>query len=235
MSEPGCTHETWDDGFLSGSDPAVSAARELLRAPHPVLPDADVERIAAQLTLAVTSQTPARWIPWRHVQRWAVAAVLVLISMALLMTWMAADSLPGEVLYSVKRGAESVRLVVANDAAAVDLHLAYAERRLDEFETLLADETLDLGALDAATGELDAALGMMESGQDAARAFDLSVRAVRLAESAGARRADDGAVLDALARRIQHATALGVQSQQLNGFVAAPVIHAADTGLYLPE
>lgn len=245
MSDSFDPRDGWDEsGAIPEDDPALSAAWQLVRGPHPVLADEAVERIEARLAqaLAGSQPVPAQRTRGQRVRRWMAAAVLLLVGAALLVMWLAADALPGETLYPVKRGVEDVRLALAGDETAVDLHLTFAERRLDEFADLLARGSVDLDTLDDGIDDLDAALDLLDtegrSGPQAARLLDVSVHAVGLAEAAGARAVEDRAVLAALSQRIDTATAVGVAARQLDGFEAAPApyfaAYASDTALYIP-
>lgn len=75
---------------------------------------------------------------------WARVAVSVLMAVILLSmlaggtVYAAQDSLPGEVLYSVKRVSEDARLLIARDSVAkVDLSMEFAQIRLEEMSRLV--------------------------------------------------------------------------------------------------
>lgn len=90
---------------------------------------------------------------WRSTALTAAAAATVVLFLATGVTFASANALPGELLYPVKRTVEEARLWLASDEAAMGLHLAYADRRLQEAQvapdsagTLLADFTREVTA-----------------------------------------------------------------------------------------
>lgn len=90
------------------------------------------------LTEEASPKTQRRWFRL-GVPRWATAAAAVLlvaiVAGGTLTT--SASSLPGDALYPVKTAAEGVRLTLARDPDAVaDLHLEFAQRRLEETRAL---------------------------------------------------------------------------------------------------
>lgn len=98
--------------------------------------------------------------------RYAVAACLVI---ALVLTSAGAarasdDSVPGDVLYPLKRLIEQVRLSLVSTENEPDLRLELAERRLDEFETLLEHNKVDLNVLEDASTHLDRAMQLADEG-----------------------------------------------------------------------
>jgi hypothetical protein len=102
---------------------------------------------AAEIKAATSrKERPLRWPFWSRsargrVRRLALALSLV-IALALAGTWTVsafASSLPGEALYPLKLVAEKTRLrATFRHEARARLHLAFAERRLGEMQTLLA-------------------------------------------------------------------------------------------------
>lgn len=196
------------DGRVSaspGNDPRVRAAGELARGPHPALDDDSVARIEAQLRAAahlLYAEHPAldeaavkhgearvaahsRLLRTAAVSRgWVrglarIAAVLAVLIVALYGTVTAsADSLPGDVLYPVKRLVERGEIALASDNEALVLRLEFADRRLDEFERLLARGDVQPAVLDSAVDELEAALALVEQGTGSAEMVARDVRAL---------------------------------------------------------
>lgn len=82
----------------------------------------------------------------------------LMITLAVASTWAvsaSASSLPGKALYPVKLAAEKVRLVITfRREARAWLHLAFAERRLEEIQTLSQEaQAVQEGLLDALVAE----------------------------------------------------------------------------------
>ncbi len=70
-----------------------------------------------------------------------------------------ADSLPGEVLYPVKRAGESAQLFFASPADRAALHTAFAQHRLNEIAALAGRGSMDAETLAALTTEVAAETG----------------------------------------------------------------------------
>jgi hypothetical protein len=93
---------------------------------------------ASQRTIAAPRLAPTR--PRRRILRPAfalasLALVLVLLASGVGVVNASAESLPGDVLYTVKRGFEEVRLALTlNSAADQQLLLEMADKRLEEIE-----------------------------------------------------------------------------------------------------
>ncbi len=83
-----------------------------------------------------------RWRVFRPLAKsWAVAmiAVMVLVFGGWTTTTAAAGSVPGEVLYPVKKAQERFRLVVSfSDRGKAELHAKFAQKRIQEIEKLAA-------------------------------------------------------------------------------------------------
>jgi hypothetical protein len=62
----------------------------------------------------------------------AAAAATVALFLLSGATYASARAMPGEMLYPIKRGVESARLILADGAGAAGLHVQYADRRLSE-------------------------------------------------------------------------------------------------------
>ena len=129
----------------------LRAAQRLRTAPRPTLSAATTQAQEARLRAALQAQRPRQparrrsaWV-WprltisQPVLRWAMALVLVA---ALLMgstgvVAAAAESLPGELLYPVKRTTETVRVSLTPLAGRAKLHLALARERAEELEAVV--------------------------------------------------------------------------------------------------
>lgn len=100
-----------------------------------------------------------RWPP-RWSTRWAYVLASLLLTVGLVVSSFgvaqaAASSLPGDSLYSVKRGIEKAQLALSlTPAGDLELLSGFADKRIEEIETLLAA---------GRGGDLDIALGEYES------------------------------------------------------------------------
>ena len=102
---------------------------------------------------------------WRHTV-W-VRVVAIALAVCLLLTgstagtvYAAQHSLPGDVIYPVKTGIESLRLAFAPDAATrTDLNMQFAQRRLEEMNQVAhVNQQSTQTALEGYTGNVDAAI-----------------------------------------------------------------------------
>jgi uncharacterized membrane protein YgcG len=145
------------------------AAAELTSAEHPQLSDAMRERMRAKMLQAMPQAVSAEVKPQKAILRpqfkvnaWAArvaAVVLVLLFVGLATPPALASSLPGDALYPVKRGLETVELAFAGDfLGQANAHLNLSERRLDESEKLLAKERFDSNVMNDALGSLEVAI-----------------------------------------------------------------------------
>jgi len=118
------------------------------------------------------SERTSPWTNWfkSSVRRWVtVAATIVLIFIIASAGTIAAsaNSLPGELLYSVKHATEQARLALAfSDLSKADLHLNYAERRAVEMSTLI--EYGNITSVEETAAKMEEHL--VASGQFAAKA-----------------------------------------------------------------
>ena len=156
-----------------GDDPLVEAARQLALGPEVRLSDAALDRIEARLRqrtaaihrpVARPIQRPVARRSWVPVLRYAAAALLVVILAMTGVTGASASSVPGDELYPVKRAVEDVRLALAPAGSEPGLHADFAERRLDEFQTLLDRREFYPRALEEASDEMDRALDLLAGG-----------------------------------------------------------------------
>jgi len=121
----------------AGSDElrAFQAQDELLKnLPAPALSSAAIGRI-----LQATTQAPAKPRLWARCWVWSAAAVVLVLAIMLSGTgYAAAQSLPGETLYPIKRGYEQVRLrLMLNPAARLRYQGELGAVRRAEVQRLL--------------------------------------------------------------------------------------------------
>lgn len=153
-------------------DPLVQAARRLAATPPPALPPDAVDRIEARLHARLAELTPpARpQVAWHRaggrLLRLAVAACLIFLIVGAFGTARAAaDSLPGDALYPVKRAIESGRLALVPQGDEAGLRVEFAQRRVDEFRRLFAQGTVYPQALEEATDQIGRALRLVGTGE----------------------------------------------------------------------
>jgi hypothetical protein len=124
--------------------------------------------------------------------RWAAIATTVLLAIGVAgagTVAAAAGSLPGDALYPIKRWSESVAVQFADERVQAQLHLEWAQRRLDEFQTLAVRGVVDVTLLDAVAAGMDTAIVasdvLDESSRVAAltRAADLHAVAIEVVSS----------------------------------------------------
>lgn len=153
-------------------DPLVQAARRLAQGPDVHLTAAAQARIEARLRAQVATRPihPPQSRPaprLRHLlPALRVAAVLAVMLLVGLfgVAQAAADSLPGDRLYPVKRALEDARLALVSAQSEPALRVDVAGRRLDEFERLLARRQVYPPVLFAASEHLTRALDLLGSG-----------------------------------------------------------------------
>jgi len=129
---------------------------------------------------------PFRSRPARGRLRRLVLALSLVIALVLASTWTlsaSASSLPGEALYPLKLAAEKVRLfATVRHEARARLHLAFAERRLGEMQTLLAqNRSVEEGLVDDLVTEAGLAVQEIE-GVDANRRMEIGAKLLALTE-----------------------------------------------------
>jgi hypothetical protein len=210
-----------------GEDRTIRAAVRVARDAPPVLKQEAVLRIQAQMLAHAQRHRPAHRVSRRAlwpVLRWTMAASLALVILAVGTASASASSMPGDTLYPIKRLVERGQLAFADDESDIDLRLDFAERRLDEFETLLKRGEVRLDTLDDALDDMNAALVLVNDGsgsreQTAQELLDLSTRQVQLAQSASTRVAGDPAKADKIQQVVDGANAVQEKARDLT---AAP-------------
>jgi hypothetical protein len=156
--------------------PLLLTAETMLAAPKPVMSAEAKARIEGQLLEAAVASGLARRekkplprprlgslisLPkWRP----AYSALAALVIVVLLMTTLvgSANALPGSPLYPVKLVTEDVWLWVAPARVEPSLHLRFARRRLEEYQTLAERGVYDESVLDDMVAHIDAALDGVE-------------------------------------------------------------------------
>jgi hypothetical protein len=91
---------------------------------------------------------------WTTVAKAAAGFILVMLVAGLATVPASANSLPGDVLYPVKRGYENVQLAfIQSPQSQAEIHLAQAQTRMDELQRLVLrgeyEETLVVDSLDS--------------------------------------------------------------------------------------
>lgn len=149
-----------------------------------------------------------------------VLAVMMLFGGVAATAYAAQSALPGDALYRLKTGLEEARLRLADDAAAqAELHLEFAERRLDELERLIDQRRYDdIGeaarALEHNIQQATEAFQIASQG-DEQRAADLAVRLSQaLSRYADALSRMMALVPDAVRPQVQQALSLSVSAGQ---------------------
>ena len=144
-----------------------------LRTWSPTLRPEASRAIEARLRAAVRAapRRPRARQPVRRPQlafafRWAVAFVFVAAILYAGGTGAVAasyDSLPGDLLYPVKRASESVQVFFTPASRQASLHATLAQRRLDEIQALAEQGVVDSALLADLSAETQAALAAVEN------------------------------------------------------------------------
>lgn len=118
-------------------DPLIQTAARFAAAPKPVLtPDAKA-RIRARIEApnAVTTMPATQSLPWFQ---WTAAAIIaVVLGAGVFLS--AANSIPGDTLYPVKKQIERIETVIqVSERQHFIMHLNKSQRRLEEYELLKA-------------------------------------------------------------------------------------------------
>ena len=186
---------------VSDGDPLVNAARRLAEGPRPRLSNLAVGRIEVRLRAQAAASRGVHRAPraprfrLAPVLRYGLAASLILILILTGAARASADSLPGDLLYPVKRAVESGRLALASDDAEPALRVEFAGRRIDEFDALLARNQIKPDVLADAADQLTRALDLLSRGYGSRPNLDpriasLAYRQAALSEQALALDAD---------------------------------------------
>jgi len=148
--------------------PLLKAAAIAMTAPRLAMRSAARDALERRLRsrmaeLPAPRRTPVR--PRLAARRWVsvAAAAVVVAAISFGTAAAAAASLPGDLLYPVKRWSESVALQAARDATRVYLRLEWAQRRLNEFQALTARGVVDVALLDEFEAETTAAIAASDT------------------------------------------------------------------------
>ncbi len=128
--------------------PLLTSADWLRSAPaRPALTAARRQALENRVLARVTSARVARPLPkqprtftWPLARRgwaWAVAVVALFVALTTTAVSASAASLPGDLLYPVKRLTEQVAVTLTPSTDQAALHAEFAQRRLDEFVSLM--------------------------------------------------------------------------------------------------
>ena len=95
-----------------------------------------LRRIALERSQPVSRSAAPRFLLRRRNFAWAMAAVIVAVLLLGSTVSASAASVPGDVLYPMKRAVERVRLSLTPDEQRVELHMEFARQRLQELNIL---------------------------------------------------------------------------------------------------
>ena len=175
------------------SDPLVNTALLLARLQVPPL-SAEADARIQQRVLAAM-RTPKARSPWRPATyvRWLAAACLIVVALTVGILPIAASSLPGEPLYSVKRGFEQIELLLATTSESqARVNLTQAERRLEEQVQLVERGQFDPSLVTSAALSMQASSEAARASGDPnlvtslqERSTSLTLRFAGLLEAAG--------------------------------------------------
>jgi hypothetical protein len=154
--------------------PTLDLAEMLQHAPVPQLSSEDrqmlrtqvIERVLASRRLARPPSPPKATIQRPRLWRWA-PALSVLLAVCLLIGYAlpaaAQSALPGEVLYPIKRLSESVQVALTPAESVSEIHVQFAQRRIEEFKTLSSRGQVEDDLIAEAAEEYDSALHAIET------------------------------------------------------------------------
>ncbi len=140
---------------------ALKTARAVRATPRPALSNAAHARIERRALEKFRAQSRHARRPLQFsFARWAIASavVLALIIASTGTVAASAGSLPGEILYPVKRFVEGAQLRLAAEDKRPALHIAFAKTRLSEIESLAAEGDIPPGLVQDLATETEAAL-----------------------------------------------------------------------------
>ncbi len=130
------------------NDPRIDIALTFANASHPEMSPEMLARIQSKVIDAHRQQFRQKQVSrsrYPVVLRWASAAAMFIVffgAAALMPT--VANSVPGEIWYPVKRNLESVEILFASSSdSRAEVHLTQAERRINEVQVLLQQQTFD--------------------------------------------------------------------------------------------
>jgi len=115
------------------------------------------DQLASQHKRVVTKGSISR-PGWLRLMPAAVVLVMICSFVGLGVTAAAADSLPGDILYPIKRASEQVTSALTSAADQPEMHIQFAQRRLGEFEALSARGDFNEDLVTEASAEISEAL-----------------------------------------------------------------------------
>lgn len=149
----------------AGLVPLLEVVHAVRRVQHPQLSPAAMAAGLAQVqgALAGRRRPTPRPAPWARRLAWAALALLLALLLSTGTAWAAQDSLPGELLYPVKRATEQARLsLTRRPEARSNLLISLAERRLDEVAQLCPEGDCPQDLLDSLAAQTSAAQAEIE-------------------------------------------------------------------------
>jgi hypothetical protein len=205
----------------------LKLAKRIQVAPRVSLPD-DKRRVLEARLLKQAKQLPSKpvsrptvshWPHWRQSVALLMASIMALVLLMGTAISVSAASVPGDFLYPLKRATEQVRLAVTPTEQQTELHLEFAQERLQELSVLQArgevSEDLLAEISDETTLVLESATSLAPDRQPAVlrsltdfQAQHTKVLAVMASAAQGEARAK---VLKALA----HATSMRKKAEEL--------------------
>ncbi len=209
-------------------DPVVQAAVRLRSAVHPYLSTDRKTQLLEQVLTKETHRQPIIMRPnfGQSLQRIAASIAILLFVSLIAIPPASADSLPGDILYPVKRSLERVSLQFAgSESDQARIHLAQANERLDEFKALARtnNQAVQGRLLNDAMTSLEAVMTLTDTSRDLADHIvlqnDLSASVMALSNLLQTVTLDDTARLQDLVQR----------QSTLRAFVALPDNQTSET------
>jgi len=126
-----------NDAPTADADPLMQAAARFTTAPQPTLSAEAKARIRAKVVqsstiIPIQATHPLPWVQWA-----AAAVIAVVLGAGVFLS--AANSIPGDTLYPVKKQIERIETVVqVSERQHFIMHLNKSQRRLEEYELLKA-------------------------------------------------------------------------------------------------
>lgn len=147
------------------SDPALDAALRLAQAPMPVMSAEAFARIQKRVEQTHRMRHELKVVKTRKPPRrfsmpaaWVSVASLVFMLMIAGLSPVAAESLPGEILYPLKQTYEYAELAMAwTPAQRAEVHMDHAQERASEALDLVNRGILDTALFDSALNEMQIA------------------------------------------------------------------------------
>ncbi len=132
------------------------------------------DQLAAQRK--VVMQRPTTRPAWLRLMPSVIALVMICSFAGWGVATASAYSLPGDILYPIKRVSEQVTIALAAAVNRPELHVQFAQRRLDEFEALSVRGDFSQGLVTEASNEIGEAL--TEVGQSKEPAQQMTLQSI---------------------------------------------------------